>query len=77
MLFTENRIKAIMEALNYQIAQKTFRRIVVDSTHVFKRVSRNRFLEILNKQDPAIKYTVELEYHKHSLNFLDINNTTK
>ena len=66
-----------MEALNYQIAQKTFRRIVVDSTHVFKRVSRNRFLEILNKQDPAMKYTVELEDQKHSLNFLDINNPTK
>ena len=31
MLFTENRIKAIMEALNYKIAQKTFRRIAVDS----------------------------------------------
>ena len=37
------------------------------------------YLEILDKQDPAIKYTVEFEDHKHSLNFVDINinsNTT-
>ena len=43
------------------------------------RSHTNKFLEILNKQDPAIKYTVEFEDHKHSPNFLDINianNTT-
>ena len=33
-------------------------------------------MQILNKQDPAIKYTVEFEDHKHSLNFLDINSTS-
>ena len=48
-------------------------------THFQNRSHANKFLEILNKQDPAIKYTVEFEDHKHSLNFLDISissNTT-
>ena len=68
--------KAIMEALNYKIALKTFRRFVDDSHARFQERSHaNKFLEILNKQDPAIKYTVEFEDHKHSLNFLDINIT--
>ena len=65
-----------MEALNYKIAPKTFRRFVDDShAHFQERPHANKFLEILNKQDPAIKYTVEFEDHKHSLNFLDINIT--
>ena len=42
------------------------------ATHVFKR----GLTQILDKQDPAIKYTVEFEDHKHSLNFLDINSTS-
>ena len=68
--------KAIMEALNYKIASKTFRRFVDDSNAPFQERSHaNKFLEILNKQDPAIKYTVEFEDHKHSLNFLDMNIT--
>ena len=45
------------------------------ATHVFQRSHADKILEILNKQDPAIKYTVEFEDHKHSLNFLDINFT--
>ena len=39
-----------------------------------------KVLEILNKQDPAIKHAAKFRDHKHSLNFLDItitNNTTK
>ena len=72
--------KAITEALNYKIAPKPFRRFVDDSHARFQNRSHaNRFLEILNKQDPAIKYTSEFEKHKHSLNFLVIkrtNNTT-
>ena len=68
--------KAITEALNYKIAIKTFRRFVDDSHARFQNRSHaNKFLEILNRQDPAIKYTVEFEDHKHSLNFLDINIT--
>ena len=73
--------KAVTEALNYKIAPKTFRRFVDDSHACFQNRSHaNKFLQILNKQDPAIKYTAEFEDHKHSLNVLDINitnNTTK
>ena len=66
-----------MEAWYYKIAPKTFRRFVDDSHARFQERSHaNKFLEILNKQDPAIKYTVEFEDHKHSLNFLDINSTS-
>ena len=65
-----------MEASNYKIAPKMFRRFVDDSHARFQdRPHVKIFLEILNKQDPAIKYTVEFENHKHSLNFLDINIT--
>ena len=68
--------KAITEALNYKIAPKTFRRFVDDSHARFQNRSHaNKFLGILNKQDPAIKYTVEFEAHKHSLNLLGINIT--
>ena len=70
------KFKAITEALNYKIAPKTFRHFVDDSHARFQNRSHaNKFLEILNKQDPAIKYTVEFEDLKHSLNFLDINIT--
>ena len=63
--------KAIMEALNYKIAPKTFRRFVDDNHARFQERSHaDKFLEILNKQDPTIKCTAEFEDHKHSLNFL-------
>ena len=66
-----------MEALNYKIAPKTFRRFVDDSHVCFQERSHvNKFLEILNKQDPAIKCTVEFGDLKHSLNFLDIKITS-
>ena len=72
----EIEFKAITEALNYKIAPKTFRRFVDDShTRFQNRSHATKFLEILNKQDPVIKYTVEFEDHKHSLNFPDINIT--
>ena len=58
MLFAEIEFKAITEALNYKIDPKTFRRFVDDSHARFQNRSHaNKFLEILNKQDPAIKYT--------------------
>ena len=66
--------KAIMEALHYKIATKTFRQSSCTSASANdshgrfqERYHADKFLEILNKQDPAIKYTVELEDHKHSL----------
>ena len=40
------------------------------------RCQSGTFPRILNKQDPAIKYTVEFEGHKHSPNFLGIINIT-
>ena len=59
-----------MEALNYKNTPKKFRRFVDDSQARFQdRSHANKFLEILNKQDLAIRYTVEFEDHKHSLNF--------
>ena len=74
--FQKIEFKAITEALNYKIAPKTFRRFVDDSHARFQsRSHANKFLEILNKQDSAIKYTVEFEDHEHSLNSLDINIT--
>ena len=46
------------------------------ATHFLKKRSHaDKSLEILDKEDSAIKYTVEFEDHKHSLNFLDINIT--
>ena len=67
---------AIIEALNYKIAPKTFRRFVDDNHARFQERSHtNKFLEILNKQNPAMKYMVEFEDHKHSLNILDISIT--
>ena len=46
-----------MEALNYKIEPKMFRRF--DSHARFQERSHvDRFLEILNKPDPAIKYRV-------------------
>ena len=72
----KTEVKAITEALNYKIAPKTFRRFVDNSHARFQNMSHaNKFLQILNKQDPVIKYTAEFEDHKHSLNFPDINIT--
>ena len=63
--------------MNYKIAPNTFRRLVYDNHARFQDKSRvNKFLEILNKLDPAIKYTAEFEDHKYSLDFLDINITS-
>ena len=70
-----------MESLNYKINSKSFRHFHDDSHACFpERSDVAMFLEIPNKQDPAIKYTVEFEDHKDSLNFLNISitsNTTK
>ena len=64
-----------MEAWSYKIAPKTFRRFVDDNHARFQERSHaNKFLEILNKQHPGIKYTAESE--DHELNVLDINITS-
>ena len=72
--FQKIECRVIMEAFNYKIGPETFKRFVDDSRARFQERSyADKFLEILDKQDPAIKYTVEFEDHKHSLNFSDIN----
>ena len=54
--------KAIAEALTIHIQPKTFKRYV-DSSHArfLSKHQANTFQEILNKQDPAIQYTIEYE----------------
>ena len=68
--------KAIAEPLTTQIQPKTFKRYV-DESHARFTPKRhaNTFQEILNKQDPAIQYTIDYENRNKSLNFLDINIT--
>ena len=65
MLFAKNRMwnnGIIMEPLNYKIAPKTFRCFVEDSHGCFQDMSHaDKFLEILHKQNLAIKCTVEFE----------------
>ena len=57
-----------------QIQPKTYKRYVDDSHACFtSRHHANTFQELLNKQDPAIQYTIEYENGNKSLNFLDIN----
>nr|XP_047124319.1 uncharacterized protein LOC105844437 [Hydra vulgaris] len=53
---------------------KTFVRYVDDCHARFNSIKQQQmFLNILNEQNPAIKYTVELENHQKQLNFLDVN----
>ena len=55
-----------MEALNYKIAPKTFRRFVDDiQVHFQERSHADKFLEILNKQDPAIKSQKFADFSRH------------
>ena len=68
--------RAIAETLAIQIQPKTFKRYVDDSHARFtSKHHANTFQEILNKQDPAIQYTIQYKNGKKSLNFLDINIT--
>ena len=55
-----------MEALNYKTAPKPMKRFVEDNHERFQEwFHTDKFLEILNKQDPAVKYTAEFEDHKY------------
>ena len=54
-----------MEALKFKIASNRFRCFVDDSHARFQEMYHaDKFLEILNKQDQAMKYRVEFEYYK-------------
>ena len=68
--------KTIAEALTIHMQLKTFKRYIDDShAHFLSKHQANTFQEILNKQNPAILYTIEYENEKKSLNLLDINIT--
>ncbi|XP_065684845.1 uncharacterized protein LOC136096992 [Hydra vulgaris] len=52
----------------------TYKRYVDDSHARFdSKEKQELFLKTLNKQNPSIKYTVELENERKQLNFLDIS----
>ena len=67
---------SITQALNFNLAPKTFKRFVDDSQAKFNNREQSlQFLDILNIQDLSIQYTIEFENKKKQLNFLDISIT--
>ncbi|XP_047123806.1 uncharacterized protein LOC124806741 [Hydra vulgaris] len=68
--------KALNTAIIHTSEPKTYKRYVDDCHACFASIKQQKmFLNILNEQHPAIKYTVELENNLKQLNFLDINIT--
>ena len=67
---------SITQALNLNLAPKTFKRFVDDSHARFNNREQSlQFLDILNSQDPSIQYTIDFENESKQLNFLDITIT--
>ena len=65
--------KAIQEALATNLTPLTCKRYVDDSHTRFETVHQSHsFLNILNKQNRAIQYTMEKEDQSQKLNFLDV-----
>ena len=65
--------RALQEALATNLAPLTYKRYVDDSHARFETVHQSHsFLNILNKQNKAIKYTMEKEDQSRKLNFLDL-----
>ena len=70
----EEKSIALSVALN--ISPKNFKHYVDDSHARFENKQKSlQFLEILNKEDPSIQYTIEFENNQKQLNFLDITIT--
>nr|XP_047123370.1 uncharacterized protein LOC124806462 [Hydra vulgaris] len=68
--------KALNTAIIHTSEPKTYKRYVYDCYARFASIKQQQmFLNILNEQHPAIKYTVELESNLKQINFLDINLT--
>ena len=68
--------KSIALSLAFNITPKTFKRYVDDSQARFENKQKSlQFLEILNKQDSSIQYTIQFENNQKQLNFLDITIT--
>ena len=64
---------AIELALTFDIETKTFRRYVDDSHARFgSRNNSTELLNVLNSQDPQIRYTIEYENYHEKLNVLDV-----
>ena len=67
---------SIIQALNLNLAPKTFKRFVDDSHARFNnREQLLQFLDILNSQDPSFQYMIKFENESKKLNFLDITIT--
>ena len=67
---------SVIQALNLNLAPKTFKRFVDDSHARFNnREQLLQFLDILNSQDPSIQYTIKFENENKQLNFVDITIT--
>ena len=65
--------KAIQEALATNLASLTYKRYIDDSHARFETVHQSHsFLNILNKQNRAIQYTMKKEDQSQKLNFLDV-----
>ena len=64
---------SITQALDLNLAPKTFKRFVDDfCARVNNREQSLQFLDILKNQDSLIQYTTEFENENKQLNFLDI-----
>ena len=70
----EEKSIALSFALN--LSPKTFKRYVDNSHTRFENKQKSlQLLEIFNKQDSSIQYTIEFENNRKQLNFLDITIT--
>ena len=68
--------RAIEDALSNDISLKTYRRYVDDSHARFETEECSlKFLDILNKQDQQIQYTIEKQSNDGELSFLDVTVT--
>ena len=69
--------RALQEALATNLSPLTYKRYVDDSHIRFKTAHQSHsFLNILNKQNKAIKHTMEKEDETRKLNFLDVTIVT-
>ena len=75
-MFSQNvhfKGKSIALSFALNVSPKTFKRYVDDNHARFKSKKKSlQFLEILNKQDPFVRYVNEFENDRKQLNFLDI-----
>ena len=70
--------KAIQEALTTNLAPLTYERYVDDSHARFEAIHQSHiFLNILNKQNQAIQYTMGKEDESQKINVLEMTILTK